>query len=182
MPIAAKSYGGTAATATRLKSAWSVNSSMLLSAGLMEGWTDEEFAEAKIADCYIQAKSTQNIRIERMWRGQRDTTIGPWLRYFRRLELAGHFHDHLVCDKTVICFIFMPIIRQQLAAFVDTHNANPIRKQKQRILHVSGVPDQLYKDDALRVGIPAMSLLIDWWKQQVANYDIDAYLTTETEE
>lgn len=105
--------------------------SLYQSAGLMEGWTDEEFAEATIADCYIQAKSTQNVRIERIWRGQRDTTTGTWLRYFRRLELAGHFHDHLLCDKTVICFIFMPIIRQQLAAFVDTHNANPIRKQKQ---------------------------------------------------
>ncbi|KAK5310718.1 hypothetical protein LTR43_010186, partial [Exophiala xenobiotica] len=27
-----------------------------------------------------------------------------------------------------------------------------------------------------------MSPLIDWWNQQVANYDIDAYLTTKTEE
>ena len=39
----------------------------------------------------------------------------------------------------------MPILRQELQTFIDTHNAHPIRAQRNRSLHVPGVPDELYR-------------------------------------
>lgn len=156
--------------------------SLYLSAGLEEGWSDEEFGDATIKDCYIQAKSTANVRVERLWFEQRHTTTGTWIRYFNILETLQPplFQAHRESDKVVLCFIFMPIIRQQLSAFVQTHNANPIRKQRNRLLHVPGVPDELYDNEDLRCGIRANETLLDIWQQEVANYDIDAYLTVET--
>ena len=73
----------------------------------------------------------------------------------------------------------MPIIRQQLSDFVETHNAYPIRKQNRRH-HVPGVPDELYDNDDLRSGIPANMQLHQTWSAEVDFYDPDAYLTDDT--
>ena len=39
----------------------------------------------------------------------------------------------------------MPLLREELTAFVRTHNTHPIRSQKNRSQHVPGVPDELYR-------------------------------------
>jgi hypothetical protein len=41
----------------------------------------------------------------------------------------------------------MPILREELIAFVRTHNAHPIRSQKNRSQHVPGVPNKLYQHE-----------------------------------
>ena len=38
----------------------------------------------------------------------------------------------------------MPILREELTTFVRTHNAHPIRAQKNRSQHIPGVPNELY--------------------------------------
>lgn len=45
----------------------------------------------------------------------------------------------------MVLFLFMPIIREELTAFVQTHNAHPIRAQRNRSQHVPGVPNDLYR-------------------------------------
>jgi hypothetical protein len=45
----------------------------------------------------------------------------------------------------VILFLFMPLLREELTAFVRTHNTHPIRLQKNCLQHVPGVPDKLYR-------------------------------------
>jgi hypothetical protein len=39
----------------------------------------------------------------------------------------------------------MPLLREELIAFVRTHNTHPIRSQKNRSQHIPGVPDELYR-------------------------------------
>ena len=39
----------------------------------------------------------------------------------------------------------MPILRHELASFVSTWNAHRIRAQPNRLHHVPGVPDELYR-------------------------------------
>jgi hypothetical protein len=53
----------------------------------------------------------------------------------------------LDADQIVIRFLFMPILREELTAFAATHNAHPIRVQKNRLQHVPGAPDELYRQD-----------------------------------
>jgi hypothetical protein len=44
-----------------------------------------------------------------------------------------------LADKVVLLYVFMPIIRAELQTLVDTHNAHPIRTQRNRAHHVAGV-------------------------------------------
>ena len=136
---------------------------------------------ARLNDCYIQASSTRNVRIERLWGTQGHTTNRVWIDYFAQLERSDLmlFHEGIPVDKVTLCFIFMPTIRQHLSAFVETHNAHPIRKQNRRH-HVPGVPDELYDNDDLRSGIPANMQLHQTWSAEVDFYDPDAYLTDDT--
>jgi hypothetical protein len=39
----------------------------------------------------------------------------------------------------------MPIIRQELVTFMDTHNTYFIRRHRKRAHHVAGVPNKLYR-------------------------------------
>ena len=40
----------------------------------------------------------------------------------------------------------MPILRSEIATYVETWNEHRIRPQRQRPNHVAGVPNQLYTD------------------------------------
>ena len=41
---------------------------------LVEQWPDEVILNQRLTDCYIQGKSTHNVRIERLWKTQGHTT------------------------------------------------------------------------------------------------------------
>jgi hypothetical protein len=64
----------------------------------------------------------------------------------------------------------MPIIRSELQAFVDTHNAHPIRAQRNRAHHVAGVPNELYADRARQCGFSLDLGVHSQWEAQVAQY------------
>jgi hypothetical protein len=87
------------------------------------------------------------IRAEGLWRQQRFQCTGPWLDYFEVLRGANLYHQHLLADQVLMLFLFMPLLRQELNTFVRTHNAHPIRAQKNRLQHVPGVPDELYRTE-----------------------------------
>jgi hypothetical protein len=146
--------------------------SFYIEAALKEEWPDEDYNAIQITDCYIYGPSTRNIRIEGLWRQQRFTTTGPWISYFRKLSLIGQFEQHCVADKVVLLFVFMPIIRSELQAFVDTHNAHRIRAQPKRMHHVAGVPDELYADSTRQCGFSLDYDVLDQWESRVAHYGI----------
>ncbi len=58
-------------------------------------------------------------------------------------------------------FVFVPIIRSEIATYVETWNAHSIRPQKNRANHIPGIPNELYTDTSLpRFGwIPNAELL-----------------------
>jgi hypothetical protein len=119
--------------------------SFFIEAALREQWSEQDYESLQISDCYIYGPSTRNIRIEGLWRQQRFQCTGPWLDYFKELQNANLYREDLLADQVVILFLFMPILREELTAFVRTHNAYPIRSQFNRSQHVPGVPDELYR-------------------------------------
>jgi hypothetical protein len=70
----------------------------------------------------------------------------------------------------MLLFVFMPIIRSELQTFVDTHNAHPIRTQRNRAYHVAGVPNELYIDHARQCGFSLDLDVYNQWEAQVAQY------------
>jgi hypothetical protein len=144
--------------------------SLFTEAALAEHWPDEEYDSLRITDCYVYGPSTRNVRIEGLWRQQRYTTTGPWIQYFKLLSLSGLFEQQSLADKVVLLFVFMPIIRSELQTFVDTHNAHPIRVQRNRSHHVAGVPNELYTDHARQCGFSLDFGVHSQWEAQVAQY------------
>jgi hypothetical protein len=119
--------------------------SLFIEACLAEQWPEDEYQQLQISDCYIYGTSTRNVKIEGLWRQQRFQCTDPWINYFKTLQAQNLYRQDLIADQVVVLFIFMPILRQELQTFVDTHNAHPIRAQRNRSLHVPGVPDELYR-------------------------------------
>jgi hypothetical protein len=160
--------------------------SLYIEAALREQWSDEDHQTLQLADCYIYGPSAQNIRVK-----------GLWLDYFKALRSANLYRQDLLADQVVVLFLFTPL-REELTAFVRTHNAHPIRSQKSRSQHVSGVPDELYRSheykqqgfaviehvlNALQGALPEYGIIFPRAKQAVnkANYlDFNAYLAIET--
>jgi hypothetical protein len=98
-----------------------------------------------LSKCYIYGKSTANIRIESTWRQIRDRVTGKWLRLFGLMEASELYLDSLVADRIVLLFVFMPLIRYELNEFVQVKNEHPIRRQRNRELHVPGIPNDLFE-------------------------------------
>jgi hypothetical protein len=62
----------------------------------------------------------------------------------------------------------MPLIREELKTFVNTHNAHPIRAQKNRSQHVPGVPDELYRHQ--QYGFPVNNEVLTALQATVPKY------------
>jgi hypothetical protein len=122
-----------------------IHFSLFIEACLAEQWPDDEYQVLQISHCYIYGKSTENIKIEGLWRQQRFQCTDPWIDYFKTLQAQALYRQDLLADQVVVLFVFMPLLRKELTAFVNTHNAHPIRAQKNRSQHVPGVPDELYR-------------------------------------
>jgi len=120
--------------------------SFYIEAALREQWSEQEYQSLRISDCYIYGPSTRNIRVEGLWRQQRFQCTGPWLEYLKALQSANLYRQDLLADRVVVLFLFMPLLREELTAFVYTHNAHPIRAQRNRSQHVPDIPDDLYRD------------------------------------
>ena len=169
--------------------------SFFVKAAYNDNWEEEEIQQVRLSDCYWYGPSTRNIRIEGLWRQQRQQTTGPWLRYFRTLTDLGLFRQDLIADRIIFLFLFMPILREELATFVSTHNAHPIRLQRSREKHVPGEPNELYRGGEQN-GFTADREVLAYWDSTITQFgkltiknfsiliadwpDPDAYLTIET--
>ena len=71
-----------------------------------------------LAECYIYSPSTSNTRIERLWRTLRDTVTGKWLDLFTLIQRLDLFREKTLPDRIALLYVFMPLIRVELASFV----------------------------------------------------------------
>jgi hypothetical protein len=62
------------------------------------------------------------------------------------LQAHGFYASDTVEDRVIFLFVFMPILRSEIATYVEIWNEHRIRPQRKRPNHVAGVPNQLYRD------------------------------------
>ncbi|KAG5767337.1 hypothetical protein H9Q73_014340 [Fusarium xylarioides] len=107
--------------------------------------------------------------------------------YFSRITHNGHFADDSVPDRISMLYLFMPMIREELANFVQVWNQHYIRSQKNRPHVPAGQPWALYFQPEAREGIRNCSEVIP--EQRLRNLqnifaqdpiDINAYLPAAT--
>ena len=113
--------------------------------------------------------------------------------------MHGYYEVDSIADRVVLLFVFIPILRHELYAFVEDHNEHRIRRDNKRPNHVAGRPNDLYaqRPSGTEFGfIPDPALLerlrekvVTWGKldkpdESVASanicLDMDAYLTEDT--
>jgi len=103
--------------------------------------------QVKFEDCYIFGSSPQNVRIERLWLQVRQEVTSRWGNLFTLMERTSLYQYWLTADVVVMLFVFMPLLRQELAEFIQDKNEYPIRPQKNRAYHVAGVLNKLYEQE-----------------------------------
>src|SRR5205823_13701823 len=85
-------------------------------------------------------------------------------------EKTGLYRSWLTADVVVMLFIFMPLIREELAEFVQDKNEYPIRPQKNRAYHVAGVPNKLYEQEDDQYGIEVIPDALTEWESYVDSF------------
>jgi hypothetical protein len=136
-----------------------------------------------VTDCFWFGLSSANQRMENWWFRLRTTQLEWWIVYFRYLESNGFFASGQIADAVVLLFVFMPILRYDINAFVQMWNEHPIRKQRQLANHLPGVPNQLYDrrpNNGERLGFRPNRDLLNDLLHHIAGFDFDAYLTADT--
>ena len=135
-----------------------------------------------VNECFWFGPSSANQRIENWWCRLRTTQLEWWITYFRYLEINGFFVSGQISDTAVLLFVFMPILRREVNAFVQMWNDHPIRKQRQLANHIPGVPNKLYdhRPDGERLGFQPNADLVNDLLHSTDGFDYDAYLTDDT--
>lgn len=89
--------------------------------------------------------SKQNSRIETWWEQNGRCTMSRWRGHFKGLVSDGEYLADSLADRIAFLAIYMPIVRHDVATFVNLWNTHKIRKQKNRPYAVCGRPGLLYR-------------------------------------
>lgn len=106
--------------------------------------TGDAGATLELRDCYVFGTSRKNHFIEKWWGHLKRMCLEPWLLYFEQLMNLNYFGSDSEVDKIAVLFIYIPIIRAEIASFVVYWDNHKIRKHRQKENHVPGAPDRLY--------------------------------------
>jgi hypothetical protein len=124
--------------------------------------------------------SMRNIRIESFW-SRLSTGVANNLRqFFQKLEADGNFFKNAV-DITAMRFIYMPIVRANVAHYVKTWNLHKIRRQRNRPYLPSGTPLQMYNhpNTGEQMAERPNGRVLDKLDEKVASYNLDEYIPSD---
>ncbi|KAK0655393.1 hypothetical protein B0T16DRAFT_432760 [Cercophora newfieldiana] len=82
--------------------------------------------------CYNWTTSTENQRIEHWWRQWNDSSCKVYNNLFRKMREDGTFVASNDAHRVAILYIYMPVIRDKLAKFVQVWNKHPIYPDPRR--------------------------------------------------
>lgn len=81
---------------------------------------------------YIAGTSTQNQRVERLWRDVFRAVTHMFYYTFQSMEEAGILDRNNDIHLFVLQFIFLPRINRALESFTSAWNLHPIRTERNR--------------------------------------------------
>lgn len=100
--------------------------------------------ELTFSMCFRFGTSKQNSRIETWWYQNSAGGMLRWREHFLWLDKEAHYVRDKLSDRIAFLYIYIPIIREEIAAFVALWNDHTIRKQPERPYTVHGIPSKLY--------------------------------------
>jgi hypothetical protein len=134
-------------------------------------------------DCYAYGRSVHNQKIECYWSGFIKQWVWRWRMIFQRLDSQDLWHSDDRMDRLALVYIFMPILRTELAAHRRGYNSYPMRRNTQSNLP-SGQPQDNYflrDDDAPNFSVKINPEWTDLVRHaRLADFDPDDYIETAT--
>ena len=64
--------------------------------------------------------------------------------FFKYLAKEGWYESDVVADVVVFYFVFMPLLRHEIAEFCHDWNSHRIRAQSDRANSIGGIPNRLF--------------------------------------
>ena len=147
---------------------------------LDEGRSEEDSIVEK---CWLFGKSTANQRIEAWWMQLQSSMLHKWVIFFKKLQQENHFVKDRLADRIAAFAVYMLMIREACAEFVETWNKHRIRTQKNRPHAIAGKPWFLYgypKEPAVDCGSTPNPERVDALLKDVEAYDLDEFLPAAT--
>jgi len=83
--------------------------------------------DGDIENSYKYGKSTDNQKIECFWSKLLVQYLNRWRAEFQKLESDELWQYRNIYDETALRYIYMPVIRAEVAKFRDEYNAYPMR-------------------------------------------------------
>lgn len=80
----------------------------------------------------LRGTSTQNQRIERLWRDVFRCVCSTYYYIFQAVTDSGFLNIDILLHKIVLHFIFLPRINNSLKLFTDAWNHHPLRTERSR--------------------------------------------------
>lgn len=144
------------------------------------------------AQCFLFGRSTANQRIESLWLRIARGCTRTWRYLFKYLAEEDLLLETKPTDQAVALYIFMPLIRKEVQAWMDCHNHSPIRRDAKRGNHTSGRPWDLYHGISTRLrdadaaaalsgGFAAHEALVDEYLDELHAFDLDEYVSGEVD-
>jgi hypothetical protein len=99
------------------------------------------------------------------------------------LKTQGLFNGDDLADRIAILALYLPVIQKELCEFVRLWNVHTIRPQRNRRNIVTGKPYMLYHHPGPEIrnwSLPLREDSISIIREQVPEWDIDAFLPSET--
>lgn len=104
-------------------------------------------------------------------------TVSFVKEYFAYLTVHGFYESDVLEDRVVFLFVFVPILRREIATFVETWNEHRIRSQSGRPNHIAGRPNELYSNTSTsRCGWQPNPELLSELKEAVSGFGIATML------
>ncbi|KAI1116337.1 hypothetical protein F5Y14DRAFT_440036 [Nemania sp. NC0429] len=140
----------------------------------------------RLSSCHLWGTSKQNQKIEAWWRSLRMGLTDRWIIFADELTTIGLINHNDDRDLIAVYAIYGPILRTEVAEFVQLWNNHTIRTQKNRPHVVSGKPTEIYETCEVNWGIPIpegseTEALLRTMSDSLENTEIDAFFTEETE-
>lgn len=127
--------------------------------------------------------STKNQRIESFWNLLANGLTDTYRNIFASYQRDGLFTKGNTIDKIALKFVYMPMVRKHVYAFVDMHNTHKIRRQRKRAHYLpTGIPDEMFnypqskKDYGREPNWETHTKL----QAEVLEYDLDVFLPERT--
>lgn len=101
-------------------------------------YTDEDgnsqyYAQGdRLSSCHVYNPSPRNLRIESWWQQRRQGVIERWTTFFDELVGYAIYRESTTADQIAAYAIYGPILRDELACFVDLWNRHTVPTHKSR--------------------------------------------------